>query len=307
MSSKNRAKYSQNFVKDNSLIAGLLKDSSITLEDHVIEIGAGRGVITKELAKVARSVTAYEVDGNFVETLKIDFAGMGNIEIKGEDFMSANLPNTPYKVFANIPFKYSSEIVQKLVQLNSKAVDIYLFVQGEFYDRVAGYPNESLFSLSIKPLYKVDLQHEFSRLDFVPAPSVDVVLMHLKSTLKDRGDSRNHNKRMSNSKYLDFRDFAAFMLNSHKANLMGALNLLFTPKQISRLSKDLKLDTKGYVSELNYDQWTSLYEFFSVGVDRQKQKQINKAYLKHRNSQKGMKKVNRARGRWSNEDMGKKD
>jgi len=301
--SQNRAKYSQNFIKDPLLIENLLTETTITSEDHVIEIGGGRGIITRELAKVAKKVTSYEIDENFVEKLKEEFEEVGKVEIKEGDFLKANLPNKPYKVFANIPFKYSSEILRKLVTVNSKAEDIYLFIQGEFYDRVAGYPNETLFSLVVKPLYNIDLMYEFSKLDFIPAPSVDVVLLHLNSKGKGSSDGRNDNKRLSNVKYLDFRDFAAYLLNSHQKNLMNALSLLFTPKQISRLSKDLKLNTSGVVSKLNYDQWTGLFEFFTVGVDRQKQKLISKAYLKQKTSQKGMKKVNRARGRWSKEDQ----
>jgi len=287
--SQNRVKYSQNFIKDPLLIEDLLSKTTINSDDLVIEIGGGRGVITNELSRIVNKVISYEIDENFIEILKERFQDIDNVDIRGENFLKAILPSQSYKIFANIPFKYSADILRKLVTLNSKAEDIYLFVQGEFYDRLAGYPNETLFSLITKPLYNVELMYEFSKLDFVPSPSVDVVLIHLSSRGKDR---------LSNVKYLTFRDFVSYLLNSHKKDLMNALNLLFTTKQISRLSKDLKLNTKNVVSRLNYDQWIALFEFFIVGVDRQKQKVINKAYLKQKSSQKNMTKVNRSWGRW---------
>ena len=60
----------QNFLKSVQLVRSLLKISSIGPEDTVYEIGPGRGIITGELARIARKVIAVETDPHLVEYLE---------------------------------------------------------------------------------------------------------------------------------------------------------------------------------------------------------------------------------------------
>ena len=53
---------SQNFLTCSKTIRRLLRLTSICESDHVIEIGAGKGHITRELAKICKAVSAYEID-----------------------------------------------------------------------------------------------------------------------------------------------------------------------------------------------------------------------------------------------------
>ena len=53
---------SQNFLRDSRLIESLILHSGITGADTVLEIGAGKGVLTRELARHCRHVIAIEKD-----------------------------------------------------------------------------------------------------------------------------------------------------------------------------------------------------------------------------------------------------
>lgn len=92
--------------------------------------------------------------------------------------MKWNLPKTPYKVFANIPFNKTTEIIRKLTNDINPPDETWLVIQKGAAKRFIGKPDESLSSLTIKPFFDSEIIYYFRREDFHPAPSVDVVLLH---------------------------------------------------------------------------------------------------------------------------------
>ena len=101
---KNSLPYSvsQNFLTNRRLIMQLIKKSGIGSHDTVLEIGAGKGHITKELSSSCKMVIAYEIDKNLYENLKPQLEE--NVRLFHMDFLKCALPKQPYKVFSNIPF-----------------------------------------------------------------------------------------------------------------------------------------------------------------------------------------------------------
>ena len=55
-------KDSQNFITSKKHIKDILKNTNITKQDNVIEIGSGKGHFTKELVSISQSVLALEID-----------------------------------------------------------------------------------------------------------------------------------------------------------------------------------------------------------------------------------------------------
>ena len=72
---------SQNFIKDPFVVKQLLSVSSINNHDLVIEIGPGRGIITKELVSKAKEVVAIEKDSVLYQNLIEKFNGVKNLKI----------------------------------------------------------------------------------------------------------------------------------------------------------------------------------------------------------------------------------
>ena len=93
------------------MVKELVEKTKITAEDVVVEIGAGKGIITAELAKKARKVIAVEVDKQLYSELVEKLRGLDNVELINTDFMTWALPQGPYKVFANIPFTTTKKTV----------------------------------------------------------------------------------------------------------------------------------------------------------------------------------------------------
>ena len=152
-----KVQHSQNFLHSSKLVNRLVENSLVDSGDLVIEIGPGKGIITKALANRNCRVIAIEIDESLATKLVEKFRENDNIKIIQKDFMSFNLPKERYNVFANIPFNMTAEIIQKLVSASNTADEIYLVMQYEATLKYAGMPyySESLRSL----MYGVSFAH----------------------------------------------------------------------------------------------------------------------------------------------------
>ena len=94
----------QNFLKSTKLVKTLVDSSSIGLSDIVYEIGPGNGIITAQLAHIAKKVIAVEKDIQLVKRLRERFLNHNNIKIIDCDFLRYRIADRNFKIFANIPY-----------------------------------------------------------------------------------------------------------------------------------------------------------------------------------------------------------
>ena len=85
-----KKKFGQNFISDKNLINSIVKDSKITLDDVVVEIGVGAGTLTKCLAENAKKVIAFEIDEELKPLLEEKFKDNSNVSIIFEDFLNVD-------------------------------------------------------------------------------------------------------------------------------------------------------------------------------------------------------------------------
>jgi 23S rRNA (adenine-N6)-dimethyltransferase len=178
---KRLAHYSQHFLRNPKFIAGLIGRTSLTSSDVVLDIGAGSGIISSELAKRVKKVIAIEYEPRTASKLQENMQDITNVEVVQGDIMTMELPEAPYKVFANIPFHLSSPILRKLTEAESAPRSIYLIVQKQFANKLL--PNHEGFSgqlgMQVGPLYETRILKRLRRTDYWPHPNVDTVLIAL--------------------------------------------------------------------------------------------------------------------------------
>lgn len=279
-------KFSQNFTVNNPLISDLIKQSSITSADLVYEIGPGTGSITSELAKVCRQVIATEIDKYLYEKLKVKFASLSNVQIVFGDFNTSPLPKQPYKVFSNIPFNITALIINKLTESDNPPVDTYLFVQEESADKFCGISKETQSSLLIKPWFDLSIVYHFKKTDFRPVPNVEIVLLRMTRRIQPLVTANN--------KQL-YKDFVVYSFNQWKPTLKEGLKGIFSNIQFTRLSNSLKFSIKSKPTDLTFDQWLGLFNFFISGTDISKKVLINGAESKLKTQQSKLDKIHRTR------------
>lgn len=176
---------SQNFLTSGKTIRRIIYKTTLNKNDRVIEIGAGKGHITRELKKVCKQVTAIEVDKKLYLKLNEKFSDADNIHLVNRDFLKWNLPRYgDYKIFSNIPFNITTKIIHKITNAHNPPTDSWLIMEKGAAKRFCGKPNETESSLLLKRYFDAQIMYYLRREDFHPMPSVDVVVVHLKRKQK---------------------------------------------------------------------------------------------------------------------------
>jgi 23S rRNA (adenine-N6)-dimethyltransferase len=252
----------QNFLRSSKFVRSLLDTSSIESCDIVYEIGPGRGIITAELARIARKVIAIEKDPILVGQLCKRFQDVDNVEIIASDFLRCHIPNREYKIFANIPYSITADIVRKILYAPPVPSEAYLVMQKEAAEKFSGSPSETQFSILAKPLFNLQIIRELRRTDFEPVPNVDSVLLHIK---------KRHSSLVREEDTFLYRNFVHYGFGRWKNNLKLIFKTIFTYQQWKRLSKDLHFPLDATPSKLTFEQWLGLFECFKQRVPSTKQ------------------------------------
>lgn len=280
--------YSQNFLRDPRLAERLIQLSSITREDTVLEIGAGKGVITELLAKHSKRVIAIEADNNLANKLKVKFSSTQNIEVYNGDFLKFQLPQNSYKVFSNIPFAITADIVHKITDSATSPPDSYLIMQSEAAQKYAGNPygRETLFSILHKPWFKFSIIHKLQRHDFDPRPNVDTVLLRIEKPKNP----------LINQRYESlYKDFVTYGFTSLKPTLKKGYEGIFSHAQFLRLAQKLNLDISAKPTDLTFEQWLGIFSYFAVSISEPRQQQVKGSLNKLEAQQRGLQKIHRSR------------
>jgi 16S rRNA (adenine1518-N6/adenine1519-N6)-dimethyltransferase len=176
-----RAKFGQNFLIDSNVAKREVQYANISDEDVVLEIGPGKGILTRLLAQKAKKVVAIEIDKNLVNSLKNLLPD--NVEILNDDATKIDFNKLPKfnKIVSNLPFQISSPITFKILGYDfDLAVLIY---QKEFADRLIAKPKSKAYSrLTVNVYYNAEceLLETVPSICFDPEPKVDSCIIKIK-------------------------------------------------------------------------------------------------------------------------------
>lgn len=279
--------HSQNYLKNTDFVAGLVDKTNINKDDLVIEIGPGKGIITTQLSKKSSNVVAIELDHELATSLSKQFSNTDNVEIVEADFLDRKLPLKPYKIFANIPFNLTADIVNKLLTANNPPEVAYLIMQDRAVGRFAGPPlgPNSQISTLLYPFYKIKIIRNISRNQFDPVPKVGISLASFEKKNKPEIDF---------DKQQFYRDFVIFGFNQWKPTVSDSFKKIFSRQQLDKIQKEINTD-KLKPSELNASQWIKLFNLYLNELDKTKQDLVKGSEKKMKQKQKGMKKQHRTR------------
>jgi 23S rRNA (adenine-N6)-dimethyltransferase len=140
-------------------------------DDLVVDLGAGSGRLTAELARVARSVIAIELDAHLAERLQ---GRWRNVEVVCGDACVARLPAEPFSVVANLPFDRTTDLLRRLLDdPGSPLVRADLVVDWRVaWKRGVPWPS-TLNGVAWGAFYELSAARRLSRDVFEPPPSVD--------------------------------------------------------------------------------------------------------------------------------------
>ena len=156
----------------------------------IIEIGAGVGVLTAELARRADKVVCIEIDSRLLPVLDETLAEFDNIKIVNEDVLKVDLhklieqefAGMPVAVCANLPYYITSPIIMNLLEAHLPITSLTVMVQKEAAARLCAEPgSREVGAVSIAVRYYSDpkILFQVSRGSFLPAPDVDSTVIRL--------------------------------------------------------------------------------------------------------------------------------
>jgi 16S rRNA (adenine1518-N6/adenine1519-N6)-dimethyltransferase len=173
----------QNFVIDANTVRRIVRESDITGDDVVLEVGPGLGSLTLALLDVARRVTAIELDDSLAallpETVATYAPGQADrFEVVHADALRVTeLPGpAPTALVANLPYNVSVPVLLHLLALLPSLERGLVMVQSEVADRLAAGPGSKVYGIpSVKAAWFADVRRAgtVGRNVFWPAPNVD--------------------------------------------------------------------------------------------------------------------------------------
>ena len=174
----------QHFLKGAWAARALARAAAISEEDTVLEIGPGKGALTRELLLTGARIIALEKDASLVELLREKFAdeiAAGKLTVISDDVRNAlpktlGLENGKYIVAANIPYYITGEILRQFLTAETQPKRMALLVQKEVAQRIIS-KRESILSLSVKAYGVPKIVAKVPRGNFSPPPSVDSAII----------------------------------------------------------------------------------------------------------------------------------
>lgn len=193
---KRGAKLGQHFLNAHWVARDLVQSVGIRLDEPILEIGPGKGALTKELLAQGAQVVAIEKDANLVPVLE----GMFADEIRAKTFRliagdvrnfdPETLGSASYAIAANIPYYITGEIIRHFLSSPRQPRAMALLIQKEVAERiVARDGKESILSLSVKAYGTPSIIAKVPRGCFNPPPSVDSAILLIKDISRDYFDT----------------------------------------------------------------------------------------------------------------------
>lgn len=180
----------QNFIINPGVCPRIAEEGGAREGVGVLEVGAGIGVLTAELAKRAEKVVCVELDTRLLPVLDETLGEFDNVKIINGDILKVDLHrileeefgNMPVVVCANLPYYITSPVIMRLLESRLRIDSVTVMVQKEAAIRLcADVGSRDSGAVTVAVNYYAEAQKLFdvSRGSFMPSPNVDSAVIRL--------------------------------------------------------------------------------------------------------------------------------
>ncbi|HEX7586284.1 MAG TPA: 16S rRNA (adenine(1518)-N(6)/adenine(1519)-N(6))-dimethyltransferase RsmA [Patescibacteria group bacterium] len=271
----------QNFLRDEKVLKKIISSANLNVDDFVLEIGPGKGVLTEELAKHAGKVLALEIDSELCNLLRNKFSNKKKVEIANADILKINLTELfphpanatlslhrerglggegGYKVVANLPYYITSPIIRLFLESENPPSEMILMVQKEVAERIVARPGKmSILALSVQYYARAELLFAVNKNSFFPVPKVDSCVIkivpypHSSPLPEGEGEFRKKFFRIVRAGFSAKRKMLA-------NNLANGFHL--DKKEVEEKLKKAGISPTARAQELSIEHWKILAKIF---------------------------------------------
>jgi 16S rRNA (adenine1518-N6/adenine1519-N6)-dimethyltransferase len=183
-----RKRFGQHFLHDPQVIARIIAALEPRAGQSVVEIGPGRGALTRALLPVLQSMDAVEVDRDLIPVLQTAMAGLGELRLHRADalkfdFCGLVTDGGKLRVVGNLPYNISTPLLFRLLDQAACIADMHFMVQREVARRLAAGPGGKDYGrLGIMVQYRCEVARLFDvgAGAFSPPPEVTSTFIQLR-------------------------------------------------------------------------------------------------------------------------------
>ncbi|TNK83167.1 16S rRNA (adenine(1518)-N(6)/adenine(1519)-N(6))-dimethyltransferase [Mycoplasmopsis pullorum] len=251
-----KKKFGQNFLTDQNIISKILNIHQLE-GNKILEIGPGRGALTKELVKQAKEVVAFEIDGDMINILNKEIAS-DNFKLFHMDFLESDISDfKDFLVIANIPYYITSDIIFKLLDYRQNFTAATLMVQKEVAERIIANKNSkeySKLSVTVQSICTPKIEFIVKKTSFSPAPNVDSAIITLKFD-KEKAD------------FEKLKDFYKLCFLARRKKLSYSLKTKYSTEAIKNAFEKLGYDDNLRIQQLDIYEIDELYYLLENRTD----------------------------------------
>ncbi|HEY9583871.1 MAG TPA: 16S rRNA (adenine(1518)-N(6)/adenine(1519)-N(6))-dimethyltransferase RsmA [Candidatus Paceibacterota bacterium] len=179
----------QNFIHSPNVISTMAHAAKIKMEDKILEVGPGKGALTKKLLETGAHVTVVEKDDRAISFLYEKFAEEiknRQLEIVHADILEYDETKYEkgYLLIANIPYYITGEFLRKFLESANQPSRMALMLQREVAKRIVD-TKESILSISVKVYGTPKYILSVPRKHFRPMPNVDSAILLIENINKN--------------------------------------------------------------------------------------------------------------------------
>jgi len=176
--------FGQNFLVDHAVLLKIVNAAEIEPGDEILEVGAGTGVLTRELAKHAKRVVAVEIERNMLQLLTKTIHGYQNVELVAQNLLFLDptevFGQTAYKLVANLPYSISGPTFRHFLENAHAPTLIVVMVQFEVAQRIVAGPGAlSVLGVSVQFYGNPCIITRVPARSFYPTPKVDSAILRI--------------------------------------------------------------------------------------------------------------------------------
>lgn len=256
-----RAKKSlgQNFLKSKRVLDDMVRAAEIVPGDTVLEIGPGRGALTRALLDAGARVVAVEKDAELMPVLSEMFSrelASKQLELLHGDILEWNpnqkLAPRTWKLVANIPYYITGEIIRRFLSEVAQPERMVILVQKEVAERImARNGKESILSLSVKAFGTPRKVANVPAKYFSPAPDVDSAIIAITDISHDRLPANLEQR---------FFELIKKAFGQKRKQLAGTLPPLVSKETLVDFLSQRNIPGTVRPEELSFDDWRVLTE-----------------------------------------------
>lgn len=254
--SEGHSRLGQNFLIDRNIARRIVAAAAIDTKDEVLEIGPGRGALTRLLVEKASRVVAVELDNALAADLPARIGNTNALTVVQQDaleFEPSSHFDSPYKLVANLPYYVGTPMVRRFLTVQQTPSELIVMVQKEVADNMTASPGGmGLLSVMVQLFASAKTLFSVPPKAFRPRPKVASAVVKLEPLAEPA------------IPVVDTDEFISFVAAGFRAPRKQIhnslrLGLQSQSQEVVKALQDAEIEGVRRPSTLSLDEWGSLY------------------------------------------------